>query len=377
MNLFMLLTVVISGIAVMLWTRKSYFVAVYLFGLVSIAGLCLEVWQFVAGLPSIPAAELVITFVAISLCLGIVYFTRNLERTLNRGDITIFASIALLAGFLVANRLVINGRIFSPLAGVSRLVGGEDNGKWLNFTSAVETGSPLQLQGGVSAGLAVLLFLTVALMKIVSALVLGGENQLAVTVQSVLIAHAALVVLAPLAISPLIELRSRATSILWGNSDQPQKAQTVGSLSLFFASIFLAVGVAAPLNFGHLSLEYVLVAITFSVTSILIYRDSPNRLLVSLVVFSVAGLVWMPFTYLSLVATFVVMVWALRSSVIPKRRRLSYVSSFTLLFVATLIASLGDLIYLFGQSSESGVPVKSLLIAEGGTMQVDWALALR
>lgn len=378
MNFVMLAIFALSGLAVLVRTKKALYVAIFLFGSVSASGLLLEISQFFFGLPTLFMAQIVISATSISLASAIFLILPKSKYSLTRSDITVFATVALLVGFLVLNRLIVSKKVFSPLAGVSRLVGGEDNGKWLNFTSAVELGQPVQMQGGVSAGLAVLLLLTVALMQVISILVLGGENQLAVTVQAVLVAHAALVVLSPLAISPLIELRSRRNS-LWNISSTKQISASktnTNNLSLFVAALFLAIGVAAPLGFGHLSLEFVLVALTFAVTSVLVFRDQPLMLFIATLIFSVAGLVWMPFTYLSIIATLLALIWSFRATVIPISRRFFCISGFALLFIATVIASLGDLIYLYGQSSDSGVPVKALLIAEGGTMQVDWAIAI-
>jgi len=249
------------------------------------------------------------------------FLTRKSGRAITRHQvISVWAPfIALLLFFSIVVKFFTNGLAF--VHPVSFLIGhavAEDNAKWLDFTSQLASGH--QIVQGVPMGgpLELVLVFMATAMGVVSQLVLGGYNQVAVAGNSVIFGQYLMVILAPLALAPLAE--AQFSGMRKGSRERiPAPLLWVGALVLVAANL-IATG------YGHLTFQFtVLIATLWAATFISEVAIPRARLLSSLII--VTGMtVWLPLNVLAVVILLGWLVVLVRRSFMEIGRRRDWVS---------------------------------------------------
>ena len=235
--------------------------------------------------------------------------------------------VALLLGFLTA---VLTWWSEGPalLRPVGFLIGhsiAEDNAKWLDFAAKLASGEAVDQAVPLGGPLQLYLVFVSTLMAVASQLLLGGVNQVMVAANTVIVGQFLLVVLAPLALSPLVEASIRrgakgrvriALPLVW-----------VGSLILALANLMLTA-------YGHLTLQWTIVVTALWVSTYLIRSRLPWAPWLSSIAVIASIVVWFPMTVIGiivLIGWFVVLV----RQVLRDPRRLS---TWFVLIATTVVA---------------------------------------
>ncbi len=229
---------------------------------------------------------------------------RRGTRSVRRQVLAIVIPAILIGLFLIVMRLMAPGSP-GPLTAVGYLINhpqAEDNAKWLHLTAQLADGRLIDFNGYAGGPLLLLMSMMAALISVLSLLLLGGVNEVAVAANTVVGTQFLLIALVPFAFAPFAERRMG----LRGES------RVRVPLPAIWAGI-LVIGIASAVitSFGHLSLQFVLVAI--SLWSAVFLARSPHgaRLLMTLVVVALAS-VWLPFNVLGLALLAVCLVGSLR-----------------------------------------------------------------
>jgi len=196
------------------------------------------------------------------------------------------------------------------LSGVGYLMtrpGGEDNAKWLNATAQLAQGAPLDTWANVGGPLVLFFTLCATLIAGLSVALYGAVNEVAVASGTVLLAEHLLIIIAPFALAPLIEMqlidRNRAAG-------KTRTRARVPAPILLLAVIIVTATVAWPLEFGHVTLQFVLLVFTLWVAVFLAPGMSSRlRSVVSLGVV-LSAMVWFPIAPLSMAVLIGLVVWA-------------------------------------------------------------------
>ncbi len=164
----------------------------------------------------------------------------------------------------------------------------EDNAKWLDFTASLATGGPIEQLVPLGGPLQLILVFVATLMGVVSSVLYGGYNEVLVAANTVVYAQFMLVVIAPLALAPLVgaKLRKPVASGA-GLVRIPWPLIWIGGLVLVLANLMLTA-------YGHLTLQFTILICVLWVTTYLAWSPVPRaRLLTSMVI--VLGMtVWLP-----------------------------------------------------------------------------------
>jgi len=164
----------------------------------------------------------------------------------------------------------------------------EDNAKWLDFAGSMATGGPIEQFVPLGGPLQLVLIFVATLMGVVSSVLYGGYNEVLVAANTVVYAQFMLVVIAPLALAPLIGAKlRRPVSSGSGFVRIPWPLIWIGAFVLVLANLMLTA-------YGHLTLQFTILICVLWVTTYLVWSPIPRaRLLTSMVI--VLGMtVWLP-----------------------------------------------------------------------------------
>ena len=213
-----------------------------------------------------------------------------------RGDMRRQLYVIVLP-MVVLGLFLILMRIFAPsapgpLTGVGYLIKhtiAEDNAKWLNLTSQLAAGQDLVFNGYAGGPLILVMVTMAALISVLSMLLLGGVNEVAVAVNTVIGTQFFLIALVPIAFAPFAE----RVVPLWPRVRGV--AARMAPAPLVWVAMFV-VGIASSVvtSYGHLSLQFVLIVLVLWATVFLLGTEVPHaRLLMTLGVATTAS-VWLP-----------------------------------------------------------------------------------
>ena len=212
--------------------------------------------------------------------------------------------IAAIAAFLTAMRLLAPGDP-GPLSAVGYLINhpqAEDNAKWLHLTAQLADGRDIAFSGYAGGPLLLMMSVVAALVSVLSLVMLGGLNEVAVAANTLVLTQFVLIAAVPVALAPLAESRVR----LMG---EPRKVPVI----LLWTGMFvLFVASAIVTSFGHLSLQFVLISCTLWAASFLVSAPGRLRLLATLTI-AMSASVWLPLNVLGIVLLLACVVWTLRS----------------------------------------------------------------
>lgn len=326
---------------------------------------------------SFPAIPLDFANILIAFCFalsGFGFAFSALPKQIGSKNIDkIFLGISLMLLFwFSATRIIAIENLGGIYSGAGMLSAAEDNGKWLNFTSHIATNAPVDVQDGTSGSLAVILLISTAICKTASFLFLGGPNVPGEAIQGVLLAQTALIIIAPLSLTPV-------SSGIFALSKMASKKNQVKSknsrfliyLSAILAAGFLLLAIASISTFGHMSL-IVVIEILVVWTSATIYLWKRTELiLISGFLASWTASVWLPLPTFSIaVAISMIVIAAVRcrGTYFFGARGYFYLSLTITNLLMVIWLTTPEIQYLSNSTSTS--TSIHLVIAEGATMSV-------
>ena len=179
-----------------------------------------------------------------------------------------------------------------PLTGVGYLIKhtiAEDNAKWLNLSSQLAAGQDLVFNGYAGGPLILVMVMMAALISVLSMLLLGGVNEVAVAVNIVIGTQFFLIALVPIAFAPFAErvvpLWPRVSGVV---------ARMVPAPLVWVAMFVVGIASSVVTSYGHLSFQFVLIVLVLWSTVFLLGTKVPQaRLLMTLVIATTAS-VWLP-----------------------------------------------------------------------------------
>lgn len=208
--------------------------------------------------------------------------------------------VVLLVCFTVVTWVLTEEPAF--LRPVSYLMGhatAEDNAKWLDFTAQLATGNEIVQAVPMGGPLQLTLTFVATLMGVLSLVMLGGYNEVAVAANTVVLGSYLLVALTPLALAPLAEVRVRPTGAGDARVRIPWPYLWIAAGVLVSASLVVT-------DFGHLTFQYTL--IVMALWSAAFLANPPfrrSRLLMSLAA-AATMTVWLP---LNAMAAVILLAW--------------------------------------------------------------------
>ena len=128
---------------------------------------------------------------------------RNLRQQL----LVVLIPVAAIVAVMLVMRMNAPGSP-GPMTGVGWLAAhpfAEDNAKWLNLSAQLASGQELTFNGYAGGPLVMILVLVSTAAAALSEVLLGGFNEVAVSVNAVIGTELLLIALAPLALAPLAE----------------------------------------------------------------------------------------------------------------------------------------------------------------------------
>ena len=210
-------------------------------------------------------------------------------------------AFVVVAVTVVTTFLTERPAFYNPL---SYLIGhsvAEDNAKWLDFTAQLASGNPIEQAVSLGGPLQLMIVFVATALSVLSMVLLGGVNEVAVAANSVVFSEFLMVALVPLALAPIAEMRRPR-----GGAAPSHGSGTKGQAWIPWPMVVLAalvVGSASLLvtGFGHLTLQFTfLIMVLWSATFLANPKLPRARLLTSLVV--AAGVtVWLPLNVLAIV----------------------------------------------------------------------------
>lgn len=245
--------------------------------------------------------------------------------------ICIAIPIAVIGLFLITMR-VLAPEDPGVLTGLGYLVShpmGEDNAKFLHLAAQLADGRAIAFNGYAAGPLLVFMSVIAAGVSVLSMMLLGGVNEVAVVLNTVIGAQHLMMILAPVAFAPLVQR--------WPGTRIPSVPAP-----LVWTGMLIIVAVNALLTeYGHLSLQFVVILLVLWALTYI--ADAPRwaKLGVTLSIATTAS-VWLPLNVLGLVLTGVAIAWALR------RRWWPGAALGLLVLVVCWDALITSLLFLFG-----------------------------
>ncbi len=231
------------------------------------------------------------------------------------------------AGALTAVGYLIN----HPLA--------EDNAKWLHLTSQLAQGSEIAFNGYAGGPLLLVMSVVASLISVLSAIMLGGVNEVAVATNTLLGTQFLLIAVIPFVFAVFAQGKFK------GLKDTKRLVPVAATWTAMFV---LVLASAVVTSYGHLSLQFIFLVLVLWAGVFLLETSFLLRLSATLLIVTSAS-VWLPLNVLG----FAIIVVAL---VVVIRRR-SAIGA--LLVIVTAVVSwdaiFSSALYVFGIGAASGV----------------------
>lgn len=258
------------------------------------SSITLGVTWNVRGLQSLSLAVLLVV-------LALAFAIRNRNGGFGPQMLAIGAPMAVIGIVLVAMRLLAPEDP-GALTGLGYLIAhpmGEDNAKFLHLAAQLADGRTVGFNGYAAGPLLLLMSMVAAAVSVLSMILLGGVNEVAVVLNTVIGSQHVLMILAPVAFAPLVEK--------WGNGKIPRVPLPL----VWTAAGFLALTSALMTEYGHLSFQFVLVLLTLWALAFLADAPPGVRVALTLAIATTAS-VWLPLNVLGLGLIVIVIAWAIK-----------------------------------------------------------------
>jgi hypothetical protein len=216
-------------------------------------------------------------------------------------------AVLVPSGFMLLGFALITVRWteeFAFLRPVGFLIGqvtAEDNSKWLDFTAQWATGGGIDQPVPLGGPLQLYLTFVGTFMAVISQVVLGGFNEVAVAANTVVYGEYLLAVMMPFAFAPMAE----AKFSLAGARGKLSRG-FVPLPGLWIGMLVLSVVSLAVMAYGHLTLQFTFLVAGLWVATFLSASKVPRARLVTSLTAAASMTVWLP---LNVIAIIIVLTW--------------------------------------------------------------------
>ncbi len=234
------------------------------------------------------------------LVLPVLAFLRPAQRDapMRRQFLTILLPTLLLGLFIVNMwmRWTVEPGFLHPVSFLMGHATAEDNAKWLDFAGQYASGHPI-VQGVTMGGpLQLFLVFVGTAMGVLSQVMLGGYNEVAVAANMVVFGEFLMVIIAPLAIAPLAEA--------WFNrpvADGIGRRMRIPWPLIWLGALVIVTANLIATAYGHLTFQYTVMIIALWVTAFLADSKVPRAKLLTSIVVAAGMTVWVPLNVLAVV----------------------------------------------------------------------------
>ena len=280
-----------------LWrTRSIAWTVVAIFASVSVFGLTLNWVENTFFAPNWFQLQWV-ALVALGAPVLVAFLTRPRQHApIRHQAVAIGAPVLALGSFfaIATTWWTQQPAYLSPVGFLMGHATAEDNAKWLDFAAFMASGGPIEQSVPMGGPLQLFLVVVATFAAVVSQVTLGGVNEVLVAANSVIYGQFALVVLAPLALAPLAEVRLRrpARDATRGFVRIPWPFIWIGSLVLVSAVLMLTA-------YGHLTLQFTMLVVAVWVTVYLVRSPIPGATFWASLAVAASMTVWFPMAAIS------------------------------------------------------------------------------
>lgn len=287
------------------WSRSATFVAAALVLGFGIAGNLVQTTVAWGAAWNVRTLQLLSLAVMVLVLVGGHYVrSRTVSEPLGRQLMAVGVPVAVLGLFLVAMRLLAPEDP-GALTGFGYLMNhpmGEDNAKFLNLAAQLADGRTIAFNGYAAGPLLLVMSVVAAFISVLSMILLGGVNQVAVVLNTVIGTQHLFMILVPFAFAPFADrLRTRPSTK--GMPQIPVPAIWLGAGVLFLGNAVLT-------EYGHVSLQFVLIILVLWAVSFVARSPWQVRLVLTIAIATSAS-VWLPLNVLGIVLLLAVIVWML------------------------------------------------------------------
>jgi hypothetical protein len=219
----------------------------------------------------------------------------------------------VIGGYLLAMRFLAPGDP-GPLSAVGYLINhpqAEDNAKWLHLTAQLADERAIEFSGYAGGPLLLVMSVMAALISVLSLLLLGGINQVAVAANTLVATQFLLVALVPFAFAVFAENRVRIGTGEGAGRRGRSSRLFVPTAAVWTAMLVVALASAIITSYGHLSLQFVFVVLVAWFAVFVMSGSRWLQLATSLTVVTAAS-VWLPMTAVASALVIVLLVWVVR-----------------------------------------------------------------
>ena len=230
----------------------------------------------------------------------------DVQSSLRRQLAVVVLPAVVIGGYLIMMRLLAPENP-GALTAVGYLINhpqAEDNAKWLNLSAQLADGRDIAFSGYAGGPLLLVMSGMAALISVLSLILLGGVNQVAVAANTVVGTQFLLIALVPFALAVFAERRFRVGA----------EAQRLWlPAPLVWISMLVAVLASAVVtSYGHLSWQFILLVLIAWVAVFALRAPRSIRLATSLTLVTSAS-VWLPLTAIAGVVVVGALVWTIRA----------------------------------------------------------------
>ncbi len=233
----------------------------------------------------------------------------------------------------------------------------EDNAKWLHLTSQLAQGSEIAFNGYAGGPLVLVMSVVASLISVLSVIMLGGVNEVAVATNTLLGTQFLLIAVIPFAFAVFAQGKFKGLK-------DTKRLVPVGAT--WTAMFVLVLASAVVTSYGHLSLQFILLVLVLWAGVFLLETPFLLRLSATLLIVTSAS-VWLPLNLLG----FAIIVVAL---VVVIQRR-SAIGALLVIVTAAVSwdAIFSSALYVFGFGGASSGAEAGIEGAEAGIEGVDAA----
>ena len=229
------------------------------------------------------------------------------SASLIRQFVTIVVPAVVIGGYLLAMRLLAPDSP-GPLSGVGYLINhplAEDNAKWLHLTAQLADGRDIAFSGYAGGPLLLVMSIVAALISVLSMVLLGGVNEVAVATNTLIGTQFLLIALTPFAFAAFAE---RTVRLVRKGRSTPTY---VPAVLVWTSMLVLMLASSVITSYGHLSLQFVFLVLVGWATVFVMTRSRWLQLASTLVVITTAS-VWLPMTAVAMALIVALLVWTIR-----------------------------------------------------------------
>ena len=310
-----LLLIAFIALPIAAWwvSRSLLFVSVWLGLGIGVAGNLVQ-GSIALGLPWNVRGLQILVVLVMAAVLGMAWWRRSRADagSLVRQLVMIVLPAVVIGAYLLAMRLLAPDSP-GPLSVVGYLINhpqAEDNAKWLHLSAQLADGREIAFSGYAGGPLLLVMSVMAALVSVLSLVLLGGVNQVAVAANTVVGTQFLLIALVPFAFAVFAEKKVALGAALRSGSNSRNRTY-VPAVLVWVSMLVVALASAIITSYGHLSLQFVFLVLVGWLTVFVMTPSRWLRLAATLTVVTTAS-VWLPMTAVAIALALLLLAWVIR-----------------------------------------------------------------